>query len=616
MWVIVHSVLGSIAITFLVLVVTVVLWWRHGIHIAIEKKFQLKVTRDKNCKESKGVGGMLEYLEVDFNLARRDFPELSIMSLGRYMSSLQAHGTISLQSALISILHNKGLHVALPLALFTPERWRRESQVMDAFAGTPYAALMLSNALSTLGLLTVSTMAHRYSIDLARHSSLAPKLATKADTSKTEQQPDKPRIQYSALDLMVHGSNPNTDNGLHSRIKNQFYLPADLHMAAGLGKSQDDQTSTGPAHHPSQSPTPSPVHPMFPDLHLGNGGLTMLAGSHQREINAVAASLFNRLASNSLLGLIDGSGAPRERFVVKVDKSKDEVVDIVSVEGLLEVLQASGHVINIKLSSNLTSFGVGMCVRDDPWTVGDKPRWTQIPIVYPLLTGMFCKDALGNDSEATTLMAHAALYLTINGPLLSCSLEWCLSIAGFTGWLPRNGVDRPWQLSSANLHSSGILDSADKLIEVARLTTTSAAVLNVAATRGQMMLGGYGFLGVCIDSVAAIQKALTGNCTLYPLILGGDAKMMLLDWYRCLQQRAKDIKVGQNYAWEYDKEALMLRSAIASLPCDGIVEANQVIPTVQRALACLPSRSIFSGVDQCRQSLEAAQKLAEEQQVI
>lgn len=614
MWVIVHGVLGSIAVAFLVLALTLVLWWRHGIHLAIEKKIDVKVTREECCQISKSVGGMLEYLEIDSDAACRDFPELSIISLGRYMSSLQAHGTVSLQGALISILHNKGLHVALPLALFTPERWRRESQVLDAFAGTPYAALMLSNALSTLGLLTVSTLAHRYSIDLARSLTLAPKLATKADTL-TEQQPNKSRARFSALDLMVHGSNPSTDNGLHSRISNPFTLPQDIGIAAGLGDSEENHDPSRPFHHhASRSPAPSPVHPLFPDLHLGNGGLSMLADSPQREINSVAASLFNRLASNSLLGLIGGDGAPNERFVVRIATRKEEVVEVVSVEGLLKVLQASGHTITMRLSSNLTSFGVGMCVQEE--AIASEPRWIQVPIVYPVLTGMFCKDAMGNDSEATTIMAHAALYLTINGPLLSCSLEWCLSIAGFTGWLPRNGVDRPWQLSSVNLHSEGALDSFDNVIKAVRLTTTSAAVLNVAATRGQMMFGGYGFLGVCIDSVAAIQKAMTGDCTLYPLILGGDAKMRLLHWYRSLQQSAKDIKAGQGYSWEYDAEASMLRSAIASLPCDGIIEPGQIGPTVRRALACLPSRSIFLGVEKCRQSLEAAQKMAQEQKDI
>ena len=37
--------------------------------------------------------------------------------------------------------------------------------------------------------------------------------------------------------------------------------------------------------------------------------------------------------------------------------------------------------------------------------------------------------------------------------------------------------------------------------------------------------GGYGVLGVCTDSVASVQQALTGACTLFPLVLGGAAKV-------------------------------------------------------------------------------------------
>ncbi len=46
-------------------------------------------------------------------------------------------------------------------------------------------------------------------------------------------------------------------------------------------------------------------------------------------------------------------------------------------------------------------------------------------------------------------------------------------------------------------------------------------------------------LGVCMDSVAAVEAAMTGGqSSLYPLVLGGDAKMLLLQTYEDIWVRA------------------------------------------------------------------------------
>ena len=58
---------------------------------------------------------------------------------------------------------------------------------------------------------------------------------------------------------------------------------------------------------------------------------------------------------------------------------------------------------------------------------------------------------------------------------------------------------------------------------VGRTTTCSIA--------SQRQPPGYGYLGVCVDSAAAVQQALTGSCSLFPLVLTGDAKMGLMAAY-------------------------------------------------------------------------------------
>lgn len=106
---------------------------------------------------------------------------------------------------------------------------------------------------------------------------------------------------------------------------------------------------------------------------------------------------------------------------------------------------------------------------------------------------------------------------------------------------------------------------------------------------------------MCVDSVAAVQAALTGGSTLYPLVLGGDAKMGLMALY----------SAAAGCGWRYGREAGVLLRALASLPCDAIQEPRDAACAARRALACLPARSVFAGVAPCRAALEAALAAAE-----
>lgn len=108
-------------------------------------------------------------------------------------------------------------------------------------------------------------------------------------------------------------------------------------------------------------------------------------------------------------------------------------------------------------------------------------------------------------------------------------------------------------------------------------------------------------LGVCLDSVAAIQQAMIGRCTIYPLLLGGEAKFSLM---------ALDHQAHQA-GWAYGREALELGAALAALPCDALAEPDTAAYAARRALACLPERSVFTAVAACRKSLQAALAAAE-----
>ncbi|KAL4537683.1 hypothetical protein Ndes2437B_g08790 [Nannochloris sp. 'desiccata'] len=541
-----------------------------------------------------------------------------MISLGEYMASLDANGKISLQKALISIIERSGLRVALPLALFAPEPWTKETDIVGAFNNSPYAALLVSNMLSTLGLISVSTVAQRQNIDAKKYTERAKGRAaadeiieaTRAgvaspgscdnNTNVNGKTDEKSKRKFKALELMVHGSNPNTDGGLSSRLtKSPFHLVDDFPTATG-------STITDLLINTDQTPLPAPepvlIHHLFPDLANGNGGCMMAVSDGQARVNEVFASLCNKLASNSLVGLGVSSYKPKQAFTVQIP---GQTTPIDSVEDLVEELEKNKHTVTVRIFANTTSFSVGLCVKEKDST------YTQIPLAYPLSTGLYAQDENGDDLDVVTLMQHAAVQLHVTGPWITAQIDWCLSISGMTGWGPEQEINRVWTRDDATRtwHADKELSTAAGRRSALRLTTASSTALNVAASEEQLLMGGYGALGVCIDSVAAIQQCITGKCTLYPLILGGDAKMGLLSCYKHIRDLGrKNIKV--NNKWKYDSEADALISALLALPCDGIVDPKRAAETAQRALSCLPERSVFAGVQECKKSLQAAIRAA------
>lgn len=176
-----------------------------------------------------------------------------------------------------------------------------------------------------------------------------------------------------------------------------------------------------------------------------------------------------------------------------------------------------------------------------------------------------------------------------------------------------------------------------------RLITAASCVGNAAAQRNALLIGGYGHLvgargaraaalraglpqeaahtrqrrsltlaspppllapppqGVCLDSAAAVQQALLGRTTIFPLLLGGEAKFALMSVYAAAEQAG----------WAYAEEAAALRAALAALPCDALQEPATAADAARRALATLPERSTFTAVAACRRTLEAALRAAE-----
>jgi len=462
-WVLGHTtqLLGTV---LLIALPTAYLYWRTSIKRAIEKKLAFKVTRDEDLSKNAvwhKRAPLLQYLELD-EAAVSSFTDISLVGLGDYMASLQTSGTFSLQRALISVMDRYGLRVALPLALFAPPKWRQESSVPNAFTGTPYAGVFLSNTISSLGLFTVSSLSQRYNTDIRKQVAAAtagdnggPLAASQAGKSK----------QLCPVQLMASGSNPRKDGGLSERMTSPFCLPQHIRGAAGSDAVDAAKASFLPK---AKAPEPTPIHPLFPDLALGNGGLHRMCSEAQGQVNAVMSSLFNRLTANALVGVYPSQALPLQPFEVEISRGAGAgPVTVTSIEDLVSELESAGHTVSMYITTNVTSFGIGLCVKergeeegahaigtvegDDPPSSGVKTSnsntWAQIPLAYPLSTGLYAQDGDGNTIDVVTLMVHSAIHIEVSGPMVNFALEWCLSVEGTTGWLPVNGISRPWQTS-------------------------------------------------------------------------------------------------------------------------------------------------------------------------
>jgi hypothetical protein len=529
---------------------------------------------------------ILKYFELDHG---QRYPEINLESLGEYVGSLSLQSSFNVESILISVLERFGYVIALPLALFLPRTWRKkELHVKDLEKKIlPFAPeSMIVSALSTKSLGCLSEV-----IKELGYGSFA-KQAPLADLEKHVKS-DKQK--YRSMELLGCGSNPKHDSGLHSKIDDGS--GGGFVLCTESLKQLVDHLVAAKCPSDAQDP-PKEIHPALEGLYFGNQGLGSVYSIEEEATNAVASSICNKLAANALRGtqlIQESSHFSHTMFTVIMQNES-----VSSLENFFDALERSGHVVSIVIRTNITSMGVGLSAKCEDGS------FAQIPLAYPLKTGLSIKsspDSLLN-KEAITLMTHGACFIKIEGPLFkNVELEWCLNVTGFTGFQPVGGVLRPWQADpkASVCHNVEFLSTRENRHSAFRLMTVISCVTNLVADSNHIVLGGYGYMGVCLDSIAVLQQALTGSCTMYPLFLGGAAKMNLLDGYRMFQ----------DYTCEYDKETKLLMRSLISLPCDLLVEPRDAAKTARRALAALPEKSIFKSLADCKRDLHAVIELAE-----
>ncbi|MCA2978499.1 MAG: hypothetical protein INH37_09470 [Myxococcaceae bacterium] len=286
---------------------------------------------------------------------------------------------------------------------------------------------------------------------------------------------------------------------------------------------------------------------------LFTGDVPSTASDAEVKQNRVMAEVFQRLSRNP-------TAAPGERFEVTLDGKTHT-----TMEGFLEGLRQAGYDVSVRFDSRIANFAALKAAV--PGT--QPPQLVDVPAPLMVKTGI--TDALGR--EAVVPASHSEMMVFVKagpaarGPALDVTARYYQGTSG-TGFFPANVHAEPEWLGRA---SSPVLKGPEAQRAIA-LAGAFTDVVEDTAKRLNLYADGYGITGVCNDSVAVVQQAVTGRATQYPLLMNDGVLLGEL------QRRLSD---GDRTG---DAGYRALRQAIAELPSD--VRPNP--SAARRALASLP----------------------------
>jgi hypothetical protein len=204
------------------------------------------------------------------------------------------------------------------------------------------------------------------------------------------------------------------------------------------------------------------------------------------------ADALNRLAANKL----DGA----QIFTVTTEGHS-----ATTPEQLLTALAAEGATITVDDARYFANFAhLHYNARGPSAPAQDvmAPFWIDSQIIVPHSGGR----------HLLVPAAHAEYEWHIHGPLINADISYYFGIDGKAEWRTMDTLDQPWVLKR-NAHEY----TSAQAIEVTRLAgLMSVAYMHLHVAHPTLPFGGYYALGVCQDSVSAIEHALTGSVTLFP----------------------------------------------------------------------------------------------------
>lgn len=268
--------------------------------------------------------------------------------------------------------------------------------------------------------------------------------------------------------------------------------------------------------------------------------------------SCVMSEIFQRLARNPTAGA-------DAKFEVAFNGQS-----YTSTQEFVGALQKAGYDVSVRFDTRVANFAALKAA-----VPGTNPPQL-VDVAAPLMIKTGLKDASGK--EAVVPAAHSEMLISISsgpnarGPKLDATTRFFQGVSG-TGFFPDVHASPDWLGSTKSEPLGG--KEALKAITIAGAFTD---VVEDAAKRLGLYADGYGITGVCNDSVAVVQQAVTGAASQYPLLMNDDV---------LLGELKKRLSDGDRTG---DSTYRAIKKAIVDLPSD-----TRPNPTAQRrALSSIP----------------------------
>ena len=220
----------------------------------------------------------------------------------------------------------------------------------------------------------------------------------------------------------------------------------------------------------------------------GDGPNPKLAPMHAESQRL--AEVLNRLSLNAL----EGSGVVTAEIGGKTATSP---------ETLVQALMATGHSVVVVDARYFANFGHFHYKGQDVMM----PFFVNSQIAIPETKRFF-----GTGRSLLVPVSHAEYEWQVRGPKVNADVSWYFGIDGKAEFRTMDTLDQAWVLGR-HAHEYREADA----VEVTRLAgKMSIAYVHQHLRRPDLPFGGYYPLGVCQDSVAAIERKMTGHDTLFP----------------------------------------------------------------------------------------------------
>jgi hypothetical protein len=292
--------------------------------------------------------------------------------------------------------------------------------------------------------------------------------------------------------------------------------------------------------------------------------------------NIALAEIFDRLSTNA-------TAAKGDVFTVEHDGHR-----FTDLGNFLNALVKDGHTVEAVVTHRVADFCSLKTKAPDGSTV-------DVPAAVLVKTGV--RDAAGNEAVVPGVHSEVVFRVrsssTTRGPKLDGDVKWYQGVPN-TGFFACDLMRKSTWTGSVEVAR---LDQRQAL-QAASLAAVLGDVIQDVSAQKNLAMSGYGVTGVCNDSVAILQQALTGSVTGYPLFMRDDVLLPEID-KRLADQNRRD-----------DGALKTLKAAIQQVPSDDKPLAPATSSSAKaRALASIPwtpGDEPFVSVQEARTILSAS----------